>query len=420
MIRAPKGVEDLLPPKTDYYSFIEEKARDFFSLYGYQEIRIPTFERTELFLHSVGEETDVGKQMYTFKDRGGRSISLRPEGTAGIVRAYIENKLYGKEKDWRFYYMGPMFRYEKPQAGRLREFYQIGVECFGEAEPWVDVEVVEMAHNFLKAVGLENLEIQINSIGCKNCRAGYVENLKTYLKENLFSLCKVCQRRYKFNTLRVLDCKIDTCRGVIEKAPKIGDFLCSFCLAHFNKILKQLDELKIRYVVNPHLVRGLDYYTRTIFEVISPYLGSQNAVCAGGRYDDLVAELGGPSVPALGFAIGLERLLISLNEAGVDLSFPLSPSIFIATLGEKCIQEAIKIAPIIRGQNIGVKINFQQKSLSSQLKRAHREGFFWVLIIGEDELEKNKFLLKDMKTGEQRQIAAAELPKLAKSLKGVR
>jgi len=419
MIHAPKGVEDLLPPKTFYYSFIEKEAGKFFSLYCYREIRIPTFERTELFLHSVGEETDVGKQMYTFRDRGGRSISLRPEGTAGIVRAYVEHKLYGKKKEWRVYYMGPMFRYERPQAGRLREFYQIGVECFGEGNPWLDVEIVEMAYHFLGKVGLENLEIQINSIGCKDCRARYIQKLKGYLKEHLPSLCEVCQRRYNFNTLRVLDCKTSACRNVIEKAPRIKDFLCSPCLEHFSHVIKELDGLKVKYVVNPYLVRGLDYYTRTIFEVISPYLGSQDTVCAGGRYDDLVAELGGPSIPALGFAIGVERLVVSLNKAGVDLSSSPPPQIFIVTLGDRCIEEGMKLASIIRSQDIEVRVNFKKKSLSSQLKEAHKEGFSWVLIIGEDELEKNRFLLKNMESGDQREIGSEDLQKLSKNLRGV-
>lgn len=418
MIRAPKGVEDLLPPKTFYYSFIEKEADNFFSLYGYREIRIPTFERTELFLHSVGEETDVGKQMYTFRDRRGRSISLRPEGTAGIVRAYLEHRLYGKKKEWRLYYKGPMFRYERPQAGRLREFYQIGVECFGEENPWLDVEIVEMAYHFLRKVGLENLKIQINSIGCRNCRAQYLQVLKDYLKEHLSSLCQVCQRRYNSNTLRVLDCKITACRGVIEKAPQIKDFLCLPCLEHFNQVIRKLDELKVEYVINPHLVRGLDYYTRTIFEVISPYLGSQDTVCAGGRYDELVAKLGGPPTPALGFAIGVERLVVSLSKAGVKLSSPSSPGVFIATLGDRCIEEGMRLAGIIRSQGTEVRVNFQEKSLSSQLKRAHKEGFSWVLIIGKDELEKKRFLLKNMKSGEQREIDSEDLEKLSKNLRG--
>ncbi len=412
MIHSVKGVEDLFPPKTDYYNFVEKEARRIFSLYGYREIRIPTFERTELFIRSVGQETDVGKQMYTFTDKGGRSISLRPEGTAGVVRAYLQHKIYGKGKEWKVYYMGPMFRYERPQAGRLREFYQIGVECFGVDVPWIDVELVEMAYSFFQNIGLKNLEIQINSLGCKKCRSEYVRALKVYLGDNLNSLCEVCQRRYNTNTLRLLDCKNEICRKTIEKAPKIGDFICSSCFEHFNQVLKQLDRLNIAYKVNPYLVRGLDYYTRTIFEIVSPHLGSQNTVCAGGRYDDLVAELGGPPIPALGFAMGVERLVISLNKAGIDILPDRKPAVFVVTIGKDSIEEGLKIARLIRSQNIQARVNLMEKSLSSQLKEADKEGFSWVLIIGEDELKRKKFPLKDMKSGHQVEISIGDISNL--------
>lgn len=418
MINAPKGVEDILFPRASYYEEIEKKAGNFFSLYGYKKIMVPTFEKTELFLRSVGQETDVGKQMYTFKDKGGRSISLRPEGTAGIVRAYVEHKIYAKEKNWKVYYAGPMFRYERPQAGRLREFYQIGVECFGEESPWLDVEIIEMAHDFLKGMGLDNIQVQVNSIGCKKCRYKYIEELKVYLGKYLDVLCSTCRRRFRYNPLRILDCKSATCRAVLEKAPRIQDFTCSSCQEHFDKVTGGLCRLKIAHTINPYLVRGLDYYTRTIFEIISSYLGSQDAVCAGGRYDDLVEQLGGPPTPATGFAIGVERLLFSLEKAGVDLSKPAPQGVFMATIGEKSVEEAIQVASIIRSQGIAVKINLTNKGLSSQLKQANRENFSWVLIIGEGEIRKGKFILKNMHSGMQQEIETEEFEVFSNFLKG--
>ncbi|MBC7190306.1 histidine--tRNA ligase, partial [Candidatus Aerophobetes bacterium] len=353
MINAPRGVEDILPPRAFFYFYLEKKAFELFSLYGYKQIRIPTFEKTELFLISVGEETDVGKQMYTFKDRAGRSLSLRPEGTAGIVRCFIEKKLYGKEKQWRVCYAGQMFRYEKPQAGRLREFYQIGAECFGEKNPWVDVELIKMASTFLNGLGLDGLEIQINSIGCRDCRGKYILKLKDYLKEHLEKLCSVCTRRFETNPLRILDCKNKNCKNLLKEAPQIKDSLCQMCREHFDSVKKGLEKMGVFYRENPYLVRGLDYYTRTIFEIISPYLGAQDAVCAGGRYDDLIEQLGGPPTPATGFAIGVERLLLSLEKAGINLPQPPSPPVFLAFSDSGAIDEGLKLAEEIRKMNIG-------------------------------------------------------------------
>jgi len=418
MIHAPRGVEDILPSKAFWYSWIEKEAGSLFSLYGYQEVRIPTFERTELFLRSVGEETDVGKQMYTFQDKGGRSISLRPEGTAGIARAYIEHKLYGKKKPWKVYYAGPMFRYEKPQTGRLREFYQIGVECFGEKNPLLDVEIIQMAYYFLNKIGLNDIEIQINSIGCKDCRTEYIKQLKFYLKDRIDSLCEVCKRRFEFNPLRILDCKNAVCKNVLEKAPQIEGFLCSSCKEHFDSVKKELDRLKVFYVLNPYLVRGLDYYTRTIFEIKSSHLGSQDTICAGGRYDDLVSELGGPPTPAMGFAIGLERLLLSLEKAGVKPSIACLPCIFVTGIGQACIQEGMRLASLIRSQGIPAIVNFANKSLSAQLRQADKEGFPWVLIVGEKEVEEKRYILRNMKSGRQLYVNEKDFKILDKILKG--
>lgn len=418
MIHAPKGVEDVLPPRASDYYQIEKEAGAFFSLYGYRQIRIPTFERTELFLRSVGEETDIGKQMYIFQDKGGRSISLRPEGTAGIARSYVEHKIYSHEKDWRVYYTGPMFRYERPQAGRLREFYQIGVECFGEKSWWLDVEIMEIAYRFLKKLGLNNMQIQINSIGCKNCRVEYIKKLKFYLKEHINFLCDTCKRRFHRNPLRILDCKNTRCRSFLEKAPQIEDFLCSSCKEHFDNVKKELSKTGVIYKQSPYLVRGLDYYTRTIFEIASSYLGAQDTICAGGRYDDLIEELGGPPTPAMGFAIGLERLLISLKKAGVQALVSSASRIFVITIGQECVREGMRLISMIRAQGIQAKINFIDRGLSAQLKQANKEEFPWVLIVGEQEIKEKKYILRNMDSSKQQLINAKDFKMISEVLKG--
>ena len=419
MINAPKGVEDILPPKSEAYSLIEKEAAFFFSLYGYRQIRIPTFEKTELFLRSVGEETDVGKQMYTFKDKRGRSISLRPEGTAGVVRAYIEHKIFRKEKLWKVCYQGPMFRYERPQAGRLREFYQIGVECFGEENPWIDVEILEMAFFFLKRLGLNAPQINLNSIGCKDCRKDYIIKLKSYLEKNINFLCDTCKRRFYFNPLRILDCKNEKCNVILKKAPTIENFLCSSCKEHFEAVKEKLSSLDIPFVVDPYLVRGLDYYTRTIFEIKSSYLGSQDTICAGGRYDNLIEELGGPSIPAMGFAIGVERLFLVLQRVNAKIFPPAPPCILVIPFGKGCTEKGILIARSLRSQGIQVRMDFDEKrSLSSRLRRASKKNFPWVLIIGEEELKQKRYILKNMRSGDQEYLQEEQLENIKSYLKG--
>lgn len=418
VISALKGVEDVLPPKASLYRELTEKAAAIFLRYGYSQIIVPIFEKTQLFLRSVGQETDVGKQMYTFDDRGGRSISLRPEGTAGIARAYIEHKIYAKEKNWKVCYAGPMFRYEKPQAGRLREFYQIGVESFGEESPWIDVEIIDMANHFLKEIGLSNVHVQINSIGCKKCRPEYVAELKVYLEKYLNRLCTTCVRRFTYNPLRILDCKNNSCQTILENAPRIKDFFCLDCKNHFNKVQAGLSKLNVVHTVNDYLVRGLDYYTQTIFEITSSCPGSQNAVCAGGRYDNLVEELGGPNTPAIGFAMGVERLLISLEKAGVELAKPAPLNIFVVTIGRESMGEGMRIAGIIRAQNIQVKVNLAHRGLSDQLKDANKGDFPWVLIVGEEELQKEKFILKNMNSGAQQELKIKNLDLIGNILRG--
>ena len=418
MIHSPRGVEDLLPQQTLQYQWIEKEASFLFSLYGYEEIRIPTFERSELFLRSLGKETDAGKQMYTFKDKKGRSLSLRPEATASVVRAYLQHKLYGDSGEWKVYYMGPMFRYERPQAARLREFYQIGVEVIGEISPHLDVEVIEMGWEFFKKIGLVNFSIQLNSIGCKRCRPAYENQLRQYFELNLADLCSNCRRRYQYNVLRVLDCKKKECQLIIKNSPVIGECLCEDCQNHFGKVKKGLKDAGIAFSIDPHLVRGLDYYTRTIFEIVSSLLGPQATICAGGRYDDLVEELGGPSIPAIGFAIGVDRLLIALKKEHRELHPQYSSVIHIATLDEEGLTVGYSLARILRGQGIRTRVNFSLKSLSAQLKIADKRRVRWVMIVGGKEVEEGKFILRDMESGHQEKIGWDEAKDLDRRLNG--
>ncbi len=417
MILSPRGVEDILPAKTSQYQWIEKEASFLFSLYGYEEIRIPTFERTELFSRSVGEETDVGKQMYTFLDKKGRSLTLRPEATASVVRAYLQHKVYAQPGEWKVYYMGPMFRYERPQAARMREFRQIGVEVIGEVNPYLDVELIEMGAQFFKKVGAGDLSIQLNSIGCKKCRVPYEIKLTEYLKNNLGSLCSLCQKRSQYNPLRVLDCKRKSCQSILRKAPSTREYLCEDCQSHFKKVKMGLEDIGLKFELNPRLVRGLDYYTRTVFEFVSSLLGAQDTVCAGGRYDELVQELGGPPTPALGFAIGVERLLAILEKKGIEPPSKGSPLIYIATLDEESQIMGSRIAALFRSQGIRSWLNLSERSLSSQLKVAHKREIRWVMIIGEKEIKEKKFILRDMQSGEQEGIEWDKLRELGKKLK---
>jgi len=416
MIHTPRGVEDILPYQSPKYQWMEKEASSLFHLYGYEEIRVPTFENAELFLRSVGKETDVGKQMYIFNDKKGRSLSLRPEATASVARAYIQHRLYEKRGDWRVYYIGPMFRYERPQAGRLREFRQIGVEVLGEAAPQLDVEIIEMVCQFFKRLGLANFNVQLNSIGCKKCRPEYEKILKEYLKRNMGSLCSVCQKRYEYNILRILDCKEEGCQKVIEKAPLLRDHLCESCQIHFERVKMGLEDIGIKFNLNPHLVRGLDYYTRTTFEISIPSLEAQNAICGGGRYDDLVEELGGPSTPGIGFSIGVERLLVALEKEGMEFFPKNSPAIYVITVGEESQKMGYYLVNLLRSKGIKAFMSFSRNSLSSQLRLANRKEVRWAIIIGEEEVNKEKLILKDMESGKQREIEWKKLEEFSQNL----
>ena len=389
-----KGLQDILPPEISIWQHIEEAARKIFRTYGYREIRLPILESTDIFVRSIGETSDiVEKEMYTFLDKGGRSVTLRPECTASVVRAYVEHHLYNEPAPQKFYYMGPMFRYERPQAYRYRQFYQIGAEAMGVEDPKLDAEVISMLSHILAGIGLEGVNFEITSIGCKACRPDYREALKNFLHNKLGSFCSDCQRRYDLNPLRILDCKVPGCISSRQGSPPVIDYLCEDCKHHFDSLKQYLFRLKVPHTINPNLVRGLDYYTKTAFEVTSESLGAQKAVAAGGRYDGLVDEFGGPPTPGVGFAIGMERIIPLIKD-----SFKTSdgPDLFICTLGEKTPEEALLLAEQLRSQGVMVEINYDNSSLKSQMRRANRMGAKHVFVLGEDELKKEKALLKDM------------------------
>jgi histidyl-tRNA synthetase len=397
---ALKGVQDIYPPDVQLWQKAESLSREVFSLYGFQEIRLPIIEPTGLFIRSIGETSDiVAKEMYTFPDKAGRSITLRPEGTASVVRAYIEHHLYNLPSPQKFFYSGPMFRYERPQRGRFRQFYQIGVEAFGAASPLLDAELLSMLKIFLERLGMKGLNFEVNSVGCGDCRPSYRAALRDFFSDRLESLCPDCKRRYEVNPLRILDCKVERCIELRAGAPLITDFLCKECGDHFEKVLSALRRLGISYSLNPHMVRGLDYYTRTTFEVTSEHLGSQKAVAAGGRYDKLVEDFGGPPTPGMGFALGMERLTELLRERGETTC--ASPDVYIASLGERSIMEGFLIAEKLRANGLWVESGYEDSSLRSQLRKANRLASKFVIILGEDELSSGKAKWKNLADGSQ-------------------
>ena len=397
---ALKGIQDILPPDSSLWQKVEAAAKEVFSLHGFQEIRPPIIESTALFTRSIGETTDiVEKEMYTFLDKAGRSITLRPEGTASVVRAYVEHHLYNLPSPQKFFYSGPMFRYERPQKGRFRQFYQLGVEAFGASSPLLDAELLSMLKALLERLGMKELNFEINSVGCGNCRPAYRSALRDFFSAKLDSLCPDCRRRYESNPLRILDCKVDRCIGLRSGAPLITDFLCGECKDHFEKVLSALGQLNIPYTLNPNMVRGLDYYTRTAFEVTSEHLGSQKAVAAGGRYDRLVEEFGGPPTPGMGFALGMERLTELLRENG-EMVGPF-PDVYIAPLGERAIMEGFLMAERLRAGGFWAESGYDGSSLRSQLRKANRIAARLVIILGEDELSSGRAKWKNLGDGSQ-------------------
>jgi histidyl-tRNA synthetase len=390
-----KGIQDILPPETNLWQKIEDVSRTVFKRYGYKEIKLPIIESSDIFIRSIGETTDiVEKEMYIFRDKGNRSVTLRPEGTASFVRAFVQHHLYNEPPPQKFYYLGPMFRYERPQAFRYRQFYQIGVEALGTEDPKLDAEVISMLTTILKRLELEGLDTEITSIGCEYCRPRYREALKKTIEGYLNRFCEDCQRRYELNPLRILDCKVPTCIEARKDVPAVIDFLCDGCKQHFEALRHNLDLLNIPYKINPNLVRGLDYYTRTTFEVTSESLGSQRAVAAGGRYDRLVKEFGGPPTPGIGFAIGMERIIPLLKKSQTKNE---SPDLFICSLGKEASEKSLILAEQLRDRGLWVEINYEESSLRSQMRRADRIGAKFVIILGEDELKRHKVSIKDMK-----------------------
>jgi histidyl-tRNA synthetase len=404
-IQAIKGVKDVLPADMHLWHYLEATARKLFEDFGFAEIRVPIFEYTELFARSIGASTDiVEKEMYTFEDRDKRKITLRPEGTAGVVRAYIEHKLYADTQLVKLYYLGPMFRHERPQKGRYRQFYQIGVEALGLDHPHVDIEVLAMLHALFSRLGIMGLVLQINSLGDGECRGAYRNALKQYLTPKLPTLCADCQRRYETNPLRVLDCKVDADK--FSDSPVMLDYLCGPCKKHFETVEQGLRKLGIPFEVNKRLVRGLDYYSRTTFELVMGHMGAQNTVAAGGRYDGLVKEIGGPASPGIGFALGVERA-ISLMDARSAV-FP-RPLLFIAALGPDAVALVLPIVHYLKSSGLSVETDYTGASLKSQMKKADKSGAGHTLIVGEQEIKNGMAILRNMLTKEQTEIALANV-----------
>ena len=403
--KAIKGTKDVLPKDVHKNQYIEATALDIASKFGYKEIRTPVFEHTELFQRGVGDTTDVvQKEMYTFDDKGGRSITLRPEGTAGAVRSYLENGLCNEALPQKVCYLISCYRYEKPQAGRLREFHQFGVECFGSASPLADAEIIALAKSLFDTLGVKDLSLEINSIGCPTCRAEYHKALKEYFSSRKDELCDTCKSRLDRNPMRILDCKSPICHEIAEGAPVVIDYLCDECKEHFENVQKYLKAQNIEYTINPQIVRGLDYYTKTVFEFVSNSIGAQGTVCGGGRYDGLVEELGGQHTPSLGFAMGIERLMLLMEAQGCEFPEAEKPDLFIVALGEKATLKAVEIAKDMREEGFSALLDLNQRSVRAQMKYADKLSAKFNVVIGDNEVEAKTAKLKNMQTGEETEI----------------
>ena len=409
MITKPKGTQDILPNESIKWQYIEEKIRTIAMQYNLQEIRTPTFEVTELFARGVGETTDiVHKEMYTFLDKGGRSMTLKPEGTAGVVRAFLENGLFNQAMPQKLYYLSPIFRYERPQSGRLREHHQFGVELFGSASPFADAEVIAIAYNYLKSVGVDSINLQLNSVGCPNCRPNFNTALKAYFEPKKQELCENCQMRLDKNTLRILDCKNENCKKIIKDAPKITDYLCTECTEHFATLQEILKANSIPFTLNTQLVRGLDYYTKTVFEFVTTVIGAQGTVLGGGRYDNLVSHLGGKSVCAVGFGSGIERLLLVLEEQKKEW-IEKKKLIYIAPFEDEAKISAFQLAEHLRKDNFKVEVDIVNRSVKGQFKYANSIKADYVISIGQDELKSGTVAIKNMQTGQEEKILLANV-----------
>ena len=402
LTNAPKGTKDMMPDQAYKWHYIEKAFTEICRKYGFDEIRTPVFEHTELFQRGVGDTTDiVQKEMYTFQDYGKRSITLKPEGTSPVVRAYTEHKLYAGVQPTKLYYNIPCFRYEKPQSGRLREFHQFGVETFGTADMMADAEIISLAYDFLQEMGITDIELRINSVGCPHCRKKHREALREFLKPKYDQLCDTCKDRFDRIPMRIIDCKSPVCHELVQGAPMMIDYMCDDCADAFEQLKSNLDAMGIEYTVDPGIVRGLDYYTKTAFEFVTTKIGAQGTVCGGGRYDHLVEEIGGPATPGVGFGLGKERLLLTMEACGVEIPEPAGADVFIAVMGDEAKAAGLKLMRELRQNGLAVQMDIMGRNIKNQFKYANRIHASKTVVIGQDELENDSFTIKNMETSEQ-------------------
>ncbi|MFR2563488.1 MAG: histidine--tRNA ligase [Anaerovoracaceae bacterium] len=402
LTNAPKGTKDMMPDQAYKWHYIEKAFTEICRKYSFDEIRTPVFEHTELFQRGVGDTTDiVQKEMYTFQDYGKRSITLKPEGTSPVVRAYTEHKLYAGVQPTKLYYNIPCFRYEKPQSGRLREFHQFGVETFGTADMMADAEIISLAYDFLQEMGITDIELRINSVGCPHCRKKHREALREFLKPKYDQLCDTCKDRFDRNPMRIIDCKSPVCHELVQGAPMMIDYMCDDCADAFEQLKSNLDAMGIEYTVDPGIVRGLDYYTKTAFEFVTTKIGAQGTVCGGGRYDHLVEEIGGPATPGVGFGLGKERLLLTMEACGVEIPEPAGADVFIAVMGDEAKAAGLKLMRELRQNGLAVQMDIMGRNIKNQFKYANRIHASKTVVIGQDELENDSFTIKNMETSEQ-------------------
>lgn len=405
LTNAPKGTKDVMPDQVYKWHYIEEKFAEICRRYGFKEVRTPIFEHTELFQRGVGDTTDiVQKEMYTFKDFGNRSITLRPEGTSPVCRALCEHKTYAEPQPTKVYYNIPCCRYEKPQSGRLREFHQFGVETFGTMNMMADAEIIAIGYDFINEMGITDVELQINSVGCPECRGKHRDALRKFLEPKYDELCPTCQERFHTNPMRILDCKSPIDQELVKDAPMMLDYLCDDCKEAFEQLKANLDAFGIKYVVNPKIVRGLDYYTKTAFEFVTTKIGAQGTVCGGGRYDGLIEEIGGPATPGVGWGMGKERILMTMEACGVEIPEPAGTDVFIAFMGDKPKAFALKLMHDLRLAGVAVQMDVMGRNFKNQFKFANRVGAAKTVIIGENELNEGKLQIKDMESGEQTEV----------------
>ena len=410
LTNAPRGTKDILPADVYKWQNAENSFRDVCREFGFSEIRTPLFEHTELFQRGVGDTTDiVQKEMYTFNDHGNRSITLKPEGTASAVRAFLEHKQYAETQPTKYYYITPCYRYEKPQSGRLREFHQFGVEIFGASGALADAEVISLAHKYLTGMGIDDLELRINSVGCPECRAKYRDALRDFLKPRYDELCDTCKDRYERNPMRILDCKSPVCKEIVQGAPMMLDYLCDDCREHFEAVKKNLNAMQIEFTVDPTIVRGLDYYTKTAFEFVTDQIGAQGTVCGGGRYDNLMEEVGDVSMPGVGFGMGIERLLLLMEAKGIEMYPPEGPDVALVYMGEKAKEYCLFLARELREEGFSVIMDLQERGIKGQLKYADRMKAVYSVIIGDNELESGVVSIREMATSTQSEIDVSEI-----------